>query len=173
MATTTHEHAQAAGSRQNGVRAQGAAEPHRPLGSYAFLTTIFNTAFAGALVVGRERIPERFSAGDLALMAVGTHKLSRLIAKDRVTSAVRAPFTRYEGSAGPAEVNERPRGRGLRRAVGELLSCPYCLDQWIAGGFVVGMVLAPRPTRIVASTFTVVAGSDVLQHGYHLLQEHA
>jgi uncharacterized protein DUF1360 len=173
MATTTHDHAQAAGSRQNGVAAHRRGEPHRPLGSYALLTTIFNTAFAGALFAGRDRLPERFSVGDLALMAVGTHKLSRLIAKDRVTSAVRAPFTEPHQEGGPGEVHERPQGRGLRRALGELLTCPYCLDQWVAGGFVAGMVLAPRATRTVASMFTVVAGSDVLQHGYRLLQEHA
>lgn len=172
MATSAHDHAHA--TARNGSDGDGRhADRPLPLGSYALLTTIFNAAFAGALIAGRERIPERFAPGDLALMAVGTHKLSRLIAKDRVTSTVRAPFTRYEGSAGPAEVKERPRGRGLRRAVGELVSCPYCLDQWVAGGFVAGMVLAPRPTRLVASMFTVVAGSDVLQHGYHLLQEHA
>jgi uncharacterized protein DUF1360 len=171
MATSTNDRAARDGTQANPEARH--ADQHRPLASYALLTTIFNTAFAGALVAGRDRLPERFSLGDLALMAVGTHKLSRLIAKDRVTSSVRAPFTRFQHDAGPAEVSERARGRGLRRAIGELVSCPYCLDQWVAGGFVAGMVLAPRPTRTVASLFTVVAGSDALQHGYHLLQEHA
>lgn len=149
------------------------ARQHRPLGSYALLTATFNAVFATALYVARDRLPERIAAKDLALMAVGTHKLSRVITKDRVTSGLRAPFTEFQGDAGPAEVEERARGRGLRRAVGELLVCPYCLDQWIAGGFVAGIVLAPRPTRTVASLFAVAAGSDVLQHGYKLLQEHA
>jgi Protein of unknown function (DUF1360) len=172
MATPTHRAAPAAGSRNGGDGSSG-PHRHRPLGSYAVLTTVFNAAFAGALLAGRDRLPERFSPGDLALMAVGTHKLSRLIAKDRVTSAVRAPFTAPHEEGGPGEVHERPRGDGLRRALGELLTCPYCLDQWVAGGFVAGMVLAPRATRTVASMFTVVAGSDVLQHGYKLLQERA
>jgi hypothetical protein len=172
MATSTQHDAPAAGSQDGGATSPH-ADRRRPLGSYVVLTTVFNAAFAGALVAGRDRLPERFATGDLVLMAVGTHKLSRLIAKDRVTSVVRAPFTRFEHDAGPAEVSERARGRGLRRAVGELVTCPYCLDQWVAGGFVAGMVLAPRATRTVASMFTVVAGSDVLQHGYKLLQEHA
>jgi hypothetical protein len=149
----------------------GHADRHRPLGSYAALTVVFNTVFGGALLAGRRRLPERYDVGDVALLSVATYKLSRLLAKDRVTSGIRAPFTRFEGDAGAAEVDERARGRGLRRALGELLVCPYCLEQWVGGGFVVGMVFAPRATRATATMFTVVAGADVLQQGYTALRE--
>ena len=71
-----------------------------------------------------QRLPEGFSAGDLALMTVATHKASRLLAKDRVTSGIRPPFTRFQGDAGPSEVSEAARGRGVRRAIGELIICP-------------------------------------------------
>jgi Protein of unknown function (DUF1360) len=116
------------------------------------------------LIASRRRLPERFSAGDLALVALGTHKLSRLIARDRVTRPLRAPFTEVQAEDPPLELRERAVGRGLRRAVGELLSCPYCMDQWIAGAFISGLVLAPRPTRATASMFAAVTGSDYLQH---------
>ena len=72
---------------------------------------------------GRE-LPERPRAADLLLAGVATHKLSRLLTKDRVTSFIRAPFTRYEQPAGHGEVEEEPRGSGLRLAIGELLVCP-------------------------------------------------
>jgi hypothetical protein len=112
------------------------------------------------------------SLGDLALVTLATHKLSRLIAKDRVTSAVRAPFTRFEANGGaPAEVEERPRGRGLRRAVGELLVCPYCLGLWIAAAFAAGLVVAPRATRWSASVLATLFGSDVLQIAYKRLED--
>jgi Protein of unknown function (DUF1360) len=111
---------------------------------------------------GRE-LPERVAPGDLALMAIATHKASRLLTKDRVTSAVRAPFTRFEEEGGPGEVEEQARGSGLRRAVGELVICPYCLSMWIATGFATGLVLAPRPTRWAASVLSAVFGSDLLQ----------
>jgi hypothetical protein len=52
------------------------------------------------------------------LLSVATHKASRLITKDRVSSTVRAPFTRFEDDARPDEVSEAARGRGLRRAIG-------------------------------------------------------
>lgn len=133
--------------------------------------TAFNAAFAGALIAGRDRLPERIPAADVALLSVGTYKLSRTIAKARVTRPLRAPFTRLEGRAGPAEVEERAEGAGLRRALGELLMCPYCLEQWVAGAFVAGLVLSPRLTRAVAAMFAVVAGADVLQHGYRRMQD--
>ena len=63
---------------------------------------------------------------DIALGALATQKLSRLISKDKVTSFVRAPFTRFEEKAGHGEVFEEPRGTGLRYATGELLVCRYC-----------------------------------------------
>jgi hypothetical protein len=95
-----------------------------------------------------------------------------LIAKDRVTSVVRAPFTREDGPApGTPEVEERPRGRRLRRAVGELLTCPFCLSQWVAGGFTAGLLLAPRPTRVVVATFDMVALSDFLQVAYRAAEK--
>jgi hypothetical protein len=149
--------------RQEGSSGQG-IDDERPLGSYAALSSTFVGAFAGLLIATRKRLPERFSAGDLALIALGTHKLSRTIARERVTRPLRAPFTDVEREDPPLELSERARGRGLRRALGELLSCPYCLDQWIAGAFIGGLVLAPRPTRATAGMFAAVTGSDYLQH---------
>src|SRR5205807_1092615 len=84
-------------------------------------------------------------------------KLSRRLAKDPVTSPIRAPFTRATGVSGPAELAEEVQGGGLRRAVGELLTCPFCLDQWVATAFVCGLTVAPRATRLVAATFTSAA----------------
>jgi hypothetical protein len=141
----------------------------RPLGGYAALMGVFGVAVGGFAAwlrrSGRE-LPDRVPPGDLALMTLATHKTARLISKDRVTSTVRAPFTRYEGNAGPGEVSEKARGRGLRRAVGELIICPYCIGLWIAAAFAAGFVVAPRATRWVASVLTAVFGSDLLQIAY-------
>lgn len=139
-----------------------------PLASYAGFIGIFNLAFAGSLVAARlaGRTLPTLSAGDIALFGVGTHKLSRLLAKDKVTAAVRAPFSEYEDKGGPAEVKERPRGEGPRRAIGELVTCPYCLDQWVAAGFAVSAIFAPRASRLTAGVFAVAAIADFLQIGY-------
>ena len=150
-----------------------AGEEH-PLAAYSALTATFAASRATALVLlrasGRE-LPERPRAGDLLLAGVATHKISRLITKDRVTSFVRAPFTRYQEAAGHGEIEEQPRGRGIRLAVGELLVCPYCLAQWIAAAFAVGLVGAPRTTRFVAGIYVTETLSDVLQLAYKAAED--
>ena len=144
-------------------------EQERPLGGYAVLMGLFGAAAAGfsAWFRGSSReLPDRMSAGDLALVTVATHKASRLVSKDRVTSAMRAPFTRYEDGDGPGEVSEAARGHGLRRAVGELLICPYCIGMWISAGFAAGLLVAPRFTRWFAAVLVALFGADVLQIAY-------
>jgi hypothetical protein len=135
-----------------------------PLAPYATLAAVFNTGLA-ALLWRTDRVP-KLSAGDVVMMTVATHKLSRTITKDKVTAFVRAPFTKLEGPAGHGELDEKPRGEGARRAVGELLTCPYCIAMWVGGGFLAGMALSPRRTRAVAALFTTVAGADALHLAY-------
>jgi hypothetical protein len=144
-------------------------EEPKPLTSYGTLMGVFaalSGGFAAWFARSGRRLPEQVGAGDLTLLTIATHKLSRLVAKDRVTSVVRAPFTRYQEDGGPAEVEEEARGSGLRRAIGELIICPYCLGLWIGAAFTAGLLVAPRPTRWIAAVFTVLFGSDVLQLAY-------
>jgi hypothetical protein len=144
-------------------------EQERPLGGYAALMGIF-AALSGGFITwlrasGRE-LPETIETRDLALIAIATHKSARLIARDRVTSTIRAPFTTFQDDAGPSEVDEAARGHGLRRAIGELLICPYCLSMWITVGFITGFIVAPRSTRWIASVFVALTGADALQIAY-------
>lgn len=140
----------------------GYADRPIPLGSYAALATAFNAALVAGIAATREDLPERFSPGDLLLLGVATHKYSRLVSKDRVTSFLRAPFVRYEGDAGPSEVEETPRGEGPRRAIGELVGCPFCVGLWVASGLGLGFVAAPRVTRFVAGIGAALAVADFL-----------
>ena len=93
-----------------------------PLASYAAMSMSFGLAFGAALLAaGRSgRLPERINAGDIALIGTAGHKLSRLISKDKVTAFARAPFTRYQGSGGPGELEEEARGSGMRLSRGWL-----------------------------------------------------
>ena len=152
------------------------AGEERLLGSYVGTMGTYAASVAalvGAGALAGRRLPERVSPWDVTLLGVATHKLSRLVAKDTVTAPLRAPFTEFEGPQGQGELHEEVRGHGARHAVGELLTCPFCLAQWVATGFAAGLVFAPRATRLVASTFTAVALSDALQNAYAFLQKKA
>ncbi|HEX5225318.1 MAG TPA: DUF1360 domain-containing protein [Solirubrobacteraceae bacterium] len=158
---------------QNGVAGYAPGE-NRPLAPYAALVATYGTATAVALLLLSRRghqLPERIGVGDVVLLGVATHKLSRLIAKDKVTSFIRAPFTRFQGPGAPGEVEEEPVGEGARLAIGEMLVCPYCLAQWIACAFTLGLVGAPRLTRLLATVFVAHTVSDFLQVAYRLAEE--
>ena len=143
------------------------------LGAMGVYVGLVSAAAAAVRASGRE-LPERIPPGDVALLTVATFRLARRIAKDPVTAPLRAPFVRFEGTSGHAEVAEEVREHGgVKHAVGELLTCPFCLAQWVGTGFVLGYVTAPRATRLAALTMTTVAGSDVLQFVYDSIQNGA
>jgi hypothetical protein len=140
------------------------------LGAMGVYVGLVSAAAAAVKASGRE-LPERIPLGDAALLTIATFRLARRIAKDPVTSPLRAPFTRFEGASGHAEVAEEVREHGgVKHAVGELLTCPFCLAQWVGTAYVFGYVTAPRATRLAALTMTMVAGSDVLQFAYDAIQ---
>jgi hypothetical protein len=138
-----------------------------PLGGYAALVGAWGTGVTAFLAAFHDRLPERMRWSDFALLSIATHKLARIITKDWVTSPLRAPFVRYEKSLGGGEVAEKARGSGLRRAIGDLLTCNWCIAPWIAAALAGGFVLQPRVARFVATMFSAVAISDALQHVYN------
>lgn len=156
-----------------GYAPPGEAPPFR---GYLALAGLYQVlAGVGIWLVRRSPrdLPRRVEPYDVVIVGAATHKASRLIAKDKVTSFARAPFTQYEGPGGPGEVEESPRGHGLRYAVGELLVCPYCLGMWISTAFVFGLVLAPRPTRLLAGILVSLGISDFLQIAYKAAEHKA
>ena len=167
----------------NGTAVEDAASPvagYAPPGQrppflpYLTFMGIFGSLVAGALALakrqGRE-LPERAPAGQLLLLGTASHKLSRLLSKDKVTSPLRAPFTELEGRGGPAELEEASRGTGARKAIGELLICHFCLGLWVIAAFSIGLLFAPRVTRFVASLFAALTISDFLQIAYKAAEE--
>ena len=94
----------------------GYAEPEErpPFAAYATFALVFNGALAGAVAAAKRSgrdLPERVELQDLVLIGAASYKLSRLVAKKKITSFVRAPFTELQGKGGPAELEEKARGQ--------------------------------------------------------------
>lgn len=152
------------------------AADERPLKGYAVVLATFGAlaaAVTGVAALTGRKLPERLPAADVALLAVSTFKLSRVLTKDTVTSPLRAPVARFEGPAGESEVNESPRGTGVRHSLGELLTCPFCTSVWVGGGLAAGLVFVPRITRFGMGVAAALAGSDYLHLAYDLVKKRA
>ncbi|WP_164017933.1 DUF1360 domain-containing protein [Pyxidicoccus trucidator] len=151
----------------------GYDEAHHPLGSYALLMGAYGVSVAGFLGWSsrgrRQTLPERLDLGDVVLFSVATHSMTRLLAKDRVTSFLRAPFVRFQEDSTAGEVEEVSRGAGMQKALGQLLGCPFCLGPWVAAGFMAVHAVAPRQARWLGSVFALSAASSFLHRAYEWL----
>jgi Protein of unknown function (DUF1360) len=157
-------------------RDQYAHGEDRPLGSYLATLTTYSGLVTGLALLARATgrdIPDELSTSDVIRCALATHKLSRLLAKDPVTSPLRAPFTSYEGTSGPSELAEEVRGEGGQKTIGELMTCPFCAGVWVATAFTAGLVYLPRTTRLATATLSALAGADLLQFAHALLEQSA
>lgn len=145
----------------------------RPLRGYTVLLAGYAgmCAAGGIAVRARADVPQRPTMSDLALLSVATFRLSRVLAKDAVAAPVRAPFTTYQGTGGPGEVMEAPRPGPIRHAVGELLTCPFCVSQWIGTAGLFALALFPRSTRWAMGGLSAIAAADALHFAYARLQE--
>jgi hypothetical protein len=145
----------------------GEAADELPIGGYIALMVVFVGAFGALAAAARARNRlQRVAARDLVLAGIAVHKLSRTVTRDRVTAPLRVPFTHYAGTDGAGQVNDEPRGRGIQRAVGTLLTCQYCTGPWLAMGVTAGLLFAPRVTRLANSVLSVATLSDFLHQAY-------
>ncbi|MEU2898588.1 DUF1360 domain-containing protein [Streptomyces sp. NPDC001273] len=144
----------------------------RPLGGYLASMTGFGAytaAWATAVRLRGRPLPDRPQPWDVVLTSVATFRLSRLLSKASVTSPLRAPFTRYVGPQGPAELHEEAQPEGGRDTVGELVTCPFCMSVWVVSTLTAGQLLWPRATRTAMGALAALAGADALQLAYGAL----
>lgn len=133
---------------------------------YVPLASTF-TLLASALTHAAAR-RNRAPAGALELTesALATFFIARVVAHERVGSVVREPFVEPVPGADPADAsgaNHRPAGEGLRRSVGELITCTRCLGPWAASIVAFGQVFAPRHGRILTRVLALAGANTMLQ----------
>jgi hypothetical protein len=120
---------------------------------YAALSALF---WAGVLAAARaegRRAVEPTSLGDLLALGLASSRIGSVVAEDRITVFLRRPF-----ADGPAAVH--PKGEGLARAVGELVTCAHCVSLWAAGALASAHLARPRETRFVARVFAAYAVAE-------------
>ena len=142
---------------------------HPPYAAYAQIVATFAGALAaaGALAKALDRDPPCDNVLDLVVLAGATFKAARTIARDDVTSFVRAPFV--EGEAGAGQEEEPKRTGGMEQAIGELVTCTRCVGTWAAAGLTATQIVAPRVGRMLTWTLAAAAANDFLQAGFAAL----
>ena len=140
-----------------------------PYTAYAQIVLTFagGLAAAGGLARMLNRDQRSDTLLDLVVLAGATFKAARTIARDDVTSFVRAPFV--EGDAGSGENEEPKQTGGMEQAIGELVTCTRCVGTWAAAGLTAAQILAPRFGRMLTWSLAAAAANDFLQAGFAAL----
>jgi hypothetical protein len=129
---------------------------------YAALSALFGAALAGTAAGGRGREP--IPPAELPVLAAASFALSKLVVHEKAESWIRRPFVEEDAPGG-----RRPKGRRLRYAVGELLTCTRCTGAWSALGLVALRLHSPAAGRAVAAVLAASAGNDMLQTAFSLM----
>jgi hypothetical protein len=137
--------------------------PTKPI-DYAALSAGYGALTGALLVAARSRDAQPIRPGELPVMGLATFALAKLVAKEKVDSWVREPFLEERPDG-----ERRPKGRRLRYAVGELLSCTRCVGSWSALGLVGVRLLRPREAGVVLPVLALAAANDWLQSGFTAL----
>jgi hypothetical protein len=138
-----------------------AETPTKP-SDYAALSTGYG-ALLGAVVLGARDRPDPVRHAEIPVLGLATFALAKLIAKEKVESWVREPFVEETADG------RRPKGTGMRYAVGELLSCTRCVGAWSSLGLVALRTTRPREARVVTAVLATSALNDFLQTGFSWL----
>src|SRR3954464_2199543 len=129
---------------------------------YAALSAGWGAALGTVLLAARDKGDEPVGAAEVVPLGLATFALSKLVAKEKVDKWVRDPFVEERPDG-----ERRPRGRGLRYAVGELLTCTRCVGTWSALGLVALRVTRPREARVVSAVLGASALNDWAQTGFN------
>jgi Protein of unknown function (DUF1360) len=141
-------------------------EPTKPV-DYGAINVVY-LLLLGGLVAATRRVDmdgRRIDRGELVPLGAATFALSKVVAREKIGTWMREPFVE-EGQRG-----RRPRGRRLRHAVGELVTCTRCVGAWSGLGLVSLRVASPETGRLVTSVLAASAVNDFLQAGFRALCE--
>ena len=104
---------------------------------------------------------------ELPTLAIATFALAKVVAHEKIGTWVREPFV----DESPERQPKGPRGQGMRRAIGELLTCTRCVGAWAALAVVGLRVAAPEEGRLAATVLATSGINDFLQAGFRLTTE--
>jgi hypothetical protein len=142
-----------------------ARTPTQPV-DYAAISATYGALLGALLLAARERGEEPVTTKEAIPLGLAAFTLSKLVVKEKAESWVRQPFVEEEPGGA-----RRPKGRRLRYAVGELLTCTRCVGAWSSLALTALRVARPRESRVLTTVLVTSAANDFLQATFALLTE--
>ncbi|WP_160720805.1 DUF1360 domain-containing protein [Bacillus sp. USDA818B3_A] len=101
----------------------------------------------------------------LSILSLASFRLTRLLVFDRIFEFVREPFFEEvtEEHDGEIEIYYVPKKSGIKKFIGELLSCYWCTGVWSAA-FIVGFhYVCPEISRPIILILAVAGFASLIE----------
>lgn len=107
------------------------------------------------------------------VLILASFRLTRLLVYDDITSWIRAPFveTKKEEVHGEFVYYLEPSGKGLRKWLGKLLSCHWCMGIWTSAGLYVGWLVWPEGFIVIAHILAIAGAAAIIETLIQLLMD--
>jgi len=103
---------------------------------------------------------------DFILLALAAFRLTRLLVYDRITEFIRKPFHEIKeetDSDGSIVEVLYVKGTGIRKFLGELLSCHWCTGVWCSAIIYIGKVFLPVVFQPVIFILALAAAAALIE----------
>ncbi|WP_010283315.1 DUF1360 domain-containing protein [Bacillus timonensis] len=106
------------------------------------------------------------------LFALATFRLTRLLVYDTITAFIRSPFHEVVEEVlpdGTIEEYLKIKGKGLRKWIGELLSCYWCTGIWCSIFLFSCYFFLPRLTEPLVVVLAIAGCAAIIETIIHKL----
>ena len=128
---------------------------------------VFVTLYVGvmAAIYFLGRLPTSIRPFDFALLGLAAARLTDIISTDQIMEWLRRPFVKMETTeiAGREVETRTGRGRGLKKVIGDLLSCPWCVGVWVAASLTYAYYLMPSVIWVFILIMAIAEIGSLLQ----------
>ncbi|MCG1020154.1 DUF1360 domain-containing protein [Sutcliffiella horikoshii] len=100
------------------------------------------------------------------LLGLASFRLTRLVVLDKITTIIRKPFVEEieeENENGEMEAYIIIKGKGIRKWIGELLSCYWCTGVWVTTGLFLLITFYPFAGKSALIIFAAAGVAGIME----------
>ena len=109
---------------------------------------------------------ERIELFHFILLTLASFRLTRLIVYDKIVEFMRNPFLQEiieQDDTGQEIIYSIPKEKGIRRFIGELISCHWCTGVWASAFLVALYLLYPSIAFILILILSISAVGSIIE----------
>lgn len=104
-----------------------------------------------------------FSLAAILIISLASFRITRLFVFDKITENLRSPF--FDEMMEEGEIFLVPKPKGVRKWIGEMISCYWCTGIWVSAALVIGYTYLPSFFIPLIIIFAVAAIASVVETG--------